>query len=79
VRRDVDDFDTGIGQELVERSEDVRIHTRGRIRVGVVDAGDAQAVLRVRGEVRLLGDPAAADQADPRPVAVGKTRAELRG
>ena len=74
VRRDVHDLDRRVREQLVERGEDLPYDREavanpvgggGR---GVVDADDVHAVVRVRGEMRELDDPAAADDPDAGPV-----------
>ena len=72
VRRDVDDLDLGIGEQLVERAEHPDIQAGGRIRANVVNAHDVAAIRGVPRQVGLPHDVAAADDADPEPGAFGE-------
>jgi hypothetical protein len=80
VRGDVDDFDLGLGEQLVETLEDAAddgeafLDPVRRLRLDVVDADDVDAVGAVCRQVSELDDPAAADDPDTGPVARGEAR-----
>jgi hypothetical protein len=82
MRRDVDDLDLRVGEELVERRKhpldpELLLDPRRRLRSQVEDADDALVVPAIRREVAQPNDAAAPDDADPGPPALGEDRAVL--
>ena len=62
--RDVDDLDSRVVQQLVERAEDVLAEAARCLGSNVVDADDLAAVPSVRRQVRVPHDLPASDDAD---------------
>jgi hypothetical protein len=72
---DVDDVDIRMREQLVKRVEDALCEAVRRLRSHVIDADHVDAVLRVRGQMRVADDLPAADDPDPWPVSGWERRA----